>query len=88
MMVWPDSSSVFLGQTVQGDAHLFLVGLGFRLDRLGDHRLREEHALENDHLVRVAQRVAGRDVLQADRRRDVTGVHFLDFLADVRMHLQ
>ena len=36
----------------------------------------------------VAQRVAGRDALQADRRGDVAGVDFLDFLALVRVHLQ
>jgi hypothetical protein len=40
MMVWPVSSSVlhaerriFLRQRLQRDAHLFLVGLGLRLDR-------------------------------------------------------
>ena len=36
----------------------------------------------------VADRVAGRDRLQADRRGDVAGVDFLDFLALVGVHLQ
>src|SRR6185369_17550248 len=36
----------------------------------------------------VAQRVAGRDALEADRRGDVAGVDFLDFLTLVRVHLQ
>ena len=39
---------VFLRQAIQRDAHLFLVGLGLRLDGLGDHRLREDHPLERD----------------------------------------
>ena len=37
---------------------------------------------------RIAQRVAGRRFLQADRRGDVAGAHFLDFLALVGVHLQ
>ena len=60
MMVWPDSSSVshpegrvFLRQLLQGDAHLFLVGLGLRLHRDGDHRLRELHALQRDDVLLV-----------------------------------
>jgi hypothetical protein len=49
MIVWPVSSSVlhaerriFLRhQLLQRDAQLFLVGLGLRLDRERDDRLRE-----------------------------------------------
>ena len=70
------------------DAELLLVGLGLRLDRQRDDRLREVHRLEHDRLLLVAQRVAGRDALEADRRGDVAGVDFLDFLALVRVHLQ
>ena len=64
---------IFLGQLAERDAHLFLVGLGLRLDRDRDNRLREVHRLEQDRLVLVADRVAGRDILQADRRGDVAG---------------
>ena len=39
-------------------------------------------------VVRIAQRVAGRRFLQADRRGDVAGADFLDVLALVRVHLQ
>ena len=39
-------------------------------------------------MCRIAQRVAGGRVFQADRRGDVAGVHFLDFFALVRVHLQ
>ena len=75
-------------QLLQADAELFLVGLGLRLDRERDDRLREVHRLEHDRLLLVAQRVAGRHALQADGRGDVAGVDFLDFLALVRVHLQ
>ena len=79
---------VFLREAAERDAHLFLVDLGLRLDRLRDHRLREHHALEGDRLLHVAQRLAGDDVLQADHGGDVAGAHFLDFLALVGVHLQ
>ncbi len=67
---------------------LLLVGLGLRLDRERDDRLREVHRLEHDRLLLVADRVAGRDPLQPDGRGDVAGVDFLDFLTLVRVHLQ
>ncbi len=79
---------IFLGQTAQGHAHLFLVDLGLGLDRLRNHRFRELHALEGDHLVLIAQRLAGGHVFQTHARGDVTGADFLDFLALVGVHLQ
>ena len=51
---------VFRHQLLQPDAELFLVGLGLRLDRERDDRLREVHRLEHDRLLLVAERVAGR----------------------------
>src|SRR5690348_1706108 len=79
---------ILLREARQRHAHLFLVRLGLRLDRHRDHRIRERHALQRDHVVGRAQRVAGGDVLQAHRRGDVAGADFLDFLAVVRVHLQ
>ncbi len=58
-------------QLLQADAELLLVGLGLRLDRQRDDRLREIHRLEHDRVLLVAQRVAGGHALQADRGRDV-----------------
>ena len=95
MMVWP---GLLVGATTwkvgsswaslsSADGHLVLVGLGLRLDRDGDDRLRELHALEDDARVLIAQRVAGRDVLEADAGGDVAGAHFLDLVALVRVHL-
>src|SRR5690606_24771247 len=78
---------VFLGQTTQRDTHLFLVGLGLRLDGDMNHRLGEVHALEDDRLLDAAQGVTGGDVLHADQRGDVAGAHFLDLFTLVGVHL-
>ena len=92
---WPVCSSVrdaegrvFGHQLGHALAELFLVGLGLRLDGERDDRLREDHRLEDDRLLLVAQRVAGRHRLEADGRGDVAGVDFLDFFALVGVHLQ
>ena len=79
---------IFLRQLVQSDAHLLLIGLGFRLDGDGNHRLREIHRFEKDLLVLIADRVAGRDVAKPDGGGDVAGEHVFDFFALVRVHLQ
>jgi hypothetical protein len=53
-----------------------------------DDRLREDHLLEDDRLLLVAERVAGGRRLEADRGGDVAGVDFLDLFALVGVHLQ
>ena len=96
MIVWPDffvgvhaERRVFLREAIQRDAHLLLVGLGLGLHRLRDHRLREDHPLEDDRSLSGSQmRVAGRRFAQAHGRGDVAGAHFLDLLALVGVHLQ
>ena len=79
---------ILLGQLAERDAELVLVGLRLRLDRDVDHRVRELHALEDDRVLVVAERVARARVLEADRRADVAGPDLLDLLALVRVHLQ
>ena len=79
---------VFGHQLLEADPELFLIGLGLRLDGERNDGLRKIHRLEHDRMLLVAERVAGRDALQADRRRDVACVHVLDFLALVRVHFQ
>ena len=79
---------VFLGETLQRQAHLFLVGLGLRLDGDRDDRNRNVHLLERDDLLEIAERVAGEHVLEAHGRGDVAGAHFLDLAALVGVHLQ
>ena len=95
MIVWTVSASVrdaerriFLGQLLQRDRQLVLVGLRLRLDGDVDDGIRELHRLEDDRVLFVAQRVARARVLEADRGGDVAGAHFLDFLALVGVHLQ
>ena len=95
MIVWPDSASVWTRNVGprcasfgEREAQLLLVGLGLRLDRHRDHRLGKSIRSSVIGLSQVAERVAGRDVLEADGRGDVAGADFLDLLALVRVHLQ
>ena len=94
MMVWPVSSLVltregriFFDQALERVAHLFLVGLGLRLDGHRDDRLGEGRRLELDVEILVAKRVAGVDVLDADDGGDVAGVNTFRFLALVGLDL-
>ena len=64
---------VLVGQRLERLAELVLVALRLRLDGDVDHRLRELHALEDDRVVAVAQRVAGGRVLEAEAGDDVAG---------------
>src|SRR6195952_324420 len=79
---------IFRGQAAEGDAHLFLVGLGLGLDGLRDHGLREHHALERDDRIGIAQRLAGGHFAQAHAGGDVARQNFLDFFTLVGVHLQ
>ena len=94
-MVWPLSWSVETrkdgilgGKPRQRHAQLLLVALGLRLDRDLDDRIGEFHPLEDDRLLRIAERVAGARLLEAGQRDDVAGKGFLDVLAVVGMHQQ
>ena len=89
LLVGLDAERRVLGhQLLQAVAELLLVALRLRLDRQRDDRLREVHRFEDDRLLLVAERIAGADLLQADRRGDVAGVDLLDFLTLVGVHLQ
>ena len=79
---------VLLGERAERLAQLVLVDLGLRLDRDGDHRLGELHALEHDRVRRVAERVTGGGVLETDGRDDVAGEDGVLVFAVVGVHLQ
>ena len=79
---------VLLGEPLEGDRELVLVGLRLRLDLHLDDRLGEGHRLEDDGMVGVAQRVAGVGVLEPDGRGDVPRIDLVDLLAVVGVHLQ
>ena len=94
MTVCPVSSSNFTtnvgssSASLRGRAQLVLVGLRLRLDGDRDDRRREADGFEDDRVVGVADRVAGRGVLQAHDGDDVARVRRLDVLAVVGVHLQ
>ena len=78
---------VLFGQPLDRHAQLLLVGLGLRLDRLLDHRCREVHRLQLHRMCHVAQRLAGRGVLQTHHRDDLAGADRGDLLPLVGVHL-
>ena len=78
---------IFCSQTLQGNTHFFLVGFGFWLYGLGNHRLREHHALQDDRVGQVAQGFARGHVFQAHASSDVASANFVDFLTLIGVHL-
>ena len=89
LFVGLDAEGRILGsEAVEREAHLFLVALGLRLDRDLDDRIGEFHALQDDRLQRVAERVARGDVLEACQSDDVAGKRLIDVFTRVRMHLE
>ncbi len=79
---------VFLRQSRQRHAHLFLIGLGLRLDRNRYNRHRKNDRFQRDRMLLVANRIAGANVSQPHHRADVTRENFLNILALVGVHLQ
>ena len=95
MIVWPVSGSTeqrkdgsSCASRVERLPEAIHVGLGLRLDRDREHRVRELQRLEHDRLVEVAERLAGDHVLQADHGDDVAGARLVDLLALVGVHLE
>ena len=79
---------IFLRQSAERHAHLFLVGLGLGLDRDRNHRHRERDRLERNRMPLVADRVARADVLQSNHGADVARENLLDIFALVGVHLE
>lgn len=79
---------IFSSKAVKREAHLFLVALGLRLDSDLDDRLREFHALEDNRLQRIAERIASGGFLEASQSNDVASEGFFDVFTRVGVHLQ
>ena len=77
---------ILFRESLDGRAELLLVGLGLRLDRHGDNRLREGHRLQYDGITRIAQGVTCGGVLQPHDSNDVAGARGVDLLALVGVH--
>ena len=88
-LVGVDAERRILGhQLGERDAEFLLVGFRFRLDRDLDHRVREFHLFQDHRLLRIAERIAGADFLEAGQRDDVARIGLLDVLAVVGVHQQ
>ena len=87
LVVLDAEGGVLLGQALQRHGQLVLVGLGLGLDGDLDDRLREDHRLEDDGVLRVGERVAGEGLAQAHRGGDVAGRDLLDLLAVIGVQL-
>ncbi|OQA41604.1 MAG: hypothetical protein BWY52_02509 [Chloroflexi bacterium ADurb.Bin325] len=72
---------ILLGQPLQRVGELVLVGLGLRLHRDGDHRLRKFDGLQHDRPGRVAERLAGESLLDAQDGADIARANLGDVLA-------
>ena len=77
---------VFGNHFAERDPHLLVTGLVLGRNGDGDNRIREYHGLERGRLVRVAQGMAGLDVLHAQYGNDVSGLRGVKFLTVVGMH--
>ena len=94
-MVCPVSGSVFTrnvgsswASLCDRHAHLFLIGLGLRLDGQLNHRRREIDRFERDRMLFIADRVARRNGLQTHRRADIARHDLLNVFALVGVHAQ
>src|SRR5690554_4931933 len=79
---------IFRSQTVQSNAHLFLVSLGFWFNRKLDHGIRELHPFKNDRMSRITKRVTGRGRLHASQSNDVASKGFINIFPVIRVHLE
>src|SRR5690606_18686634 len=67
--------------------HLVNVGLCLRLDCHGDYRLRNEHVLECNRMIFVAESITGLDFLETNGRADITSLDKIDWVLLVGKHL-
>ncbi len=79
---------ILLSQLGKGNAHLLLTGLGLGLDGHLNNGLGENHGLQDDGMILIAEGIAGGGVLHAHNGGDITGVNHIDIFPVVGVHLQ
>ena len=77
---------ILLGQLHQGNAHLLLSRLGFRLNGDTDDRLGEFHRFEHDGVLFIAEGIAGGGVFDTDHGGNVAGIDRFNILAVICVH--
>ena len=79
---------IFLRELAQRRAHFFLIGFSLGFDRHGNNGSGKVDVFEDDRLLFITKRVAGRRILQSDASGDVARFNRLDFFALIRVHSQ
>ena len=79
---------IFFSQFAQGNAHLFLVGFGFRFNSNRDYRIREYHGFQDNRCFFIAQGIAGAGILQAYSCCNITSENFFNFRTVIGVHTQ
>src|SRR5207244_6537519 len=79
---------IFLRQFAQSRTHLLLVRFRLGLDGNRNDGSWKVHGFEHDRIAFDTDRVAGRDALQTDSRRNVAGAHLADLFALVGVHFE
>ena len=78
---------ILFRELAEGNAELVQVALGLRLDCDADNRIGEFHSLESELVAFVADGISGVEILESDCCADVTGLHELDRVLVVGVHL-
>ena len=79
---------ILLSQLRERFAKLALAGLCLGLDSQLYNRLREFHALQNDRMCIVTDRIACSRELESDRRGYIAAVDLLKLISLIRVHLK
>ena len=79
---------VLLRQLCESFAHLALSGLCLRLNCKLDYRLREFHGLQYHRMLVITDGIARCCEFKSHCSCDISGVHFIQLLTLVRVHLE
>src|SRR3989344_2526972 len=77
---------ILFSQALQGNAHLFLVGFGLRLNGDTDRRLWEGNAFQYYRMGRITQGITGGGTFETNNSGDVTGINFANVFTFIGVH--